>query len=71
MIVRSISDDIIDSFDPGDEDQDGVPDRTGPLQSTGDDVAPYLPEDEREKRRKQLKYARWAININGTQSRVR
>ncbi|KAL9051530.1 MAG: hypothetical protein Q9162_005959 [Coniocarpon cinnabarinum] len=63
MIVRSIGDDIIDSFDPQDSDGDGVPDG-GPLQASGDDVAPYLPEEEREKRRKQLKYARWAININ-------
>ena len=68
MIVRSISDDIIDSFDPQDSDEDGVPD-VGPLQATGNDIAPYLPDDEREKRRKQLKYTTWAININGINPR--
>ena len=63
MIVRSLADDILDSFDPQDSDGDGVPE-PGPLQQLGDDVLPFLPYEERQRRLKEKKYAKIAINVN-------
>jgi hypothetical protein len=64
MAVRSIADDIFESFDP-DADHDGIPERRGALQNLGEDVEAFLPEEEREKRRKANRNARWAINVGG------
>lgn len=64
MVVRSIADDIIDSIDPGDMDGDGIPDRDNPLGKTDDAIEPYLPEEERERRRKAERNNRYAINVN-------
>lgn len=63
-VVRSISDDILDSFDPQDHDGDGIPELQGGLYDTGNTVEPFLPQEEREKRIKQRKTAKLAININ-------
>lgn len=52
-----------DSFDPQDSDGDGVPE-PGPLQQIGEDILPFLPDEEREKRRKEIRYAKIAINVN-------
>lgn len=60
--VRSIADDIFESFDP-DADHDGIPERGGALQNLGEDVEAFLPEEEREARRKANKKAKWAINV--------
>lgn len=62
-IVRHLADDILDSFDPHDDDGDGIPEG-GTLQGADERIEPFLPQDEREKRQKNRKYARWAININ-------
>lgn len=64
MIVRYVADDIIDSFDPGDEDGDGVPDRDNPLANAEEAIEGFLPGDEREKRRKEKRDAGYAINVN-------
>lgn len=61
--VRSIADDIFESFDP-DRDNDGIRERTGALQLQGEDVEAFLPEEEREHRKRDAKHARIAININ-------
>ncbi|KNG47205.1 cation diffusion facilitator 10 [Stemphylium lycopersici] len=64
MVVSSLADDIVDSMNPRDPDHDGVAEDRGPLGSSGEDLEPFLPEEEREKRRKSAKHVRWAININ-------
>ncbi|KAF2854338.1 hypothetical protein T440DRAFT_486910 [Plenodomus tracheiphilus IPT5] len=64
MVVSSLADDIVDSMHPRDTDNDGVAEDRGPLGSSGENLEPFLPEDEREKRRKSAKHVKWAININ-------
>jgi hypothetical protein len=68
--VRSIADDILESFDP-DRDHDGIQEGTGALQAEGEDVEAFLPEEEREKRRKENKRAKLAINVGWLSSDVR
>ncbi|KIW09147.1 uncharacterized protein PV09_00083 [Verruconis gallopava] len=62
-VVRSIADDIFESFDP-DADHDGIPERRGALQDLGEDVEAFLPEDERRRRKKAKRRAQWAISVN-------
>lgn len=61
-VVRSIADDIFESFDP-DRDHDGLLEHGGALQAQGEDVEAFLPEEERKTRRKAEKSARRAINV--------
>ncbi|KAL8840886.1 MAG: hypothetical protein Q9170_001150 [Blastenia crenularia] len=63
-VVMSIADDVLDSMNPQDLDGDGVAERRGALHDTGGRIHEMLPEDEREKRRKAERNAKWAININ-------
>lgn len=63
-LVTSMADHILDSMNPRDLDQDGVAEVGGALKQTGGDIEPLLPQDEREKRRKGERNAKWAININ-------
>jgi hypothetical protein len=63
-IVRALADDILESFDPRDDNGDGVAEGGGGLQDTQGCVEPFLPEEEQEKRRAGRRNARWAININ-------
>jgi hypothetical protein len=64
MVVSSLADDIVESMHPRDTDGDGVAEERGPLGSSGEDLEPFLPEEEREKRRRSAKHARWAINVS-------
>ncbi|KAH7386912.1 hypothetical protein DE146DRAFT_665989 [Phaeosphaeria sp. MPI-PUGE-AT-0046c] len=64
MVVSSLADDIVDSMHPRDTDGDGVAEDRGPLGTSGENLEPFLPEDERERRRKSAKQVKWAININ-------
>ncbi|MCJ1311668.1 hypothetical protein MMC25_005341 [Agyrium rufum] len=64
MLVKAVSDDVVDSFDPHDIDGDGIPDPVKGLHETGGSIEPFLTEEDREARRKSRKYARWAINVN-------
>jgi len=64
MVVSSLADDIVDSMNPRDVDGDGVAEDRGPLGNSGEDLEPFLPGEERNKRAKSAKHARWAININ-------
>ncbi|KAF1915379.1 hypothetical protein BDU57DRAFT_557535 [Ampelomyces quisqualis] len=64
MVVSSLADDVVDSMHPRDTDGDGVAEDRGPLGTSGEDLEPFLPEDERERRRKSAKQVKWAININ-------
>lgn len=63
MLVQSIADDVLDSMDPQDMDGDGVAEAGGRLKATKGDIAPLLPDDEREKRRQGERKAKWAINV--------
>lgn len=63
-IVQALSDDILESFDPRDDDGDGIAEGGGALQDTLGHVEPFLPESEQEKRRVARRNAKWAININ-------
>jgi len=63
MIVMSLADDVLDSMDPQDRDGDGVVEDRGPLGNSAENVECFLPDDEREKRRKSARNVRWAINV--------
>lgn len=62
-IVMALADDVLDSMHP-DRDNDGINEREGGLQTMHGNIWEFLPEDEKEKRLKANKKARWAININ-------
>lgn len=61
-VVRSIADDILESFDP-DRDHDGLLEHGGALQAQGEDVEAFLPEEERISRKKSERAAKRAINV--------
>lgn len=63
-IVKALSDDILKSFDPRDDNGDGIAEDGGALQDTRGCVEPFLPEEEQERRRVATRNAKWAININ-------
>ena len=63
-LVESMADDVLDSMNVTDTDHDGIPEISGKLKSTGGDIEPLLPEDERSRRAQGEKHAKWAININ-------
>ncbi|PSK57852.1 Metal tolerance protein 9 [Elsinoe australis] len=62
-LVMALADDVLDSMDP-DHDGDGDQERRGGLQFKQGNIWEFLPEEEKEKRAKAEKKARWAININ-------
>ena len=62
-IVEAMASEIFDSFNP-DRDQDGIPERPGALQGLNEDIEALLPEDERKLRQRNVRKAKWAININ-------
>lgn len=62
-IVMAVADDVLESFDP-DPDHDGHRERTGGLQEMGGNINSFLPDDVKERRRKEARNAKWAININ-------
>lgn len=53
----------MDSMNP-DIDHDGIIDRPGGIQDVGGHIEELLPEEDRDKRRRGARNARWAININ-------
>ncbi|KAM3068877.1 hypothetical protein ACMFMG_004051 [Clarireedia jacksonii] len=63
-IVTALADDILESFDPRDDNGDGIAEGGGALQDTQGFVEPFLPDEEQEKRKKARKSATRAININ-------
>lgn len=62
-VVRSIADDILESFDP-DRDHDGLREHAGNLQLQNEDVEAFLPQQEINNRRKSERNARRAINVS-------
>ncbi|KAK1809687.1 hypothetical protein LTR12_015943 [Friedmanniomyces endolithicus] len=63
-IVMAVADDVLESFDP-DPDHDGINERNNQgLHTSGGNIQDFLPEDEKERRRKAGNRAKWAININ-------
>jgi len=62
-IVMAIADDVLESMDP-DPDNDGDRENMGGLQHMQGAIASFLPDDVKEKRQKDEKKAKWAININ-------
>lgn len=63
MVVMSVADDVLDSMGPRDLDHDGFAEDRGPLYTSDENVECFLPEDERKKRRKAARNAKWAINV--------
>ncbi|KAF1972236.1 hypothetical protein BU23DRAFT_164488 [Bimuria novae-zelandiae CBS 107.79] len=63
-IVSTLADDVLDSMNPRDNDHDGVAEDRGPLGVSEERVECFLPDDERERRRKSARNVKWAININ-------
>ncbi|ATZ46697.1 hypothetical protein BCIN_02g00740 [Botrytis cinerea B05.10] len=63
-LVQALADDILESFDPRDDNGDGVAEGGGALQDTQGFVEPFLPDAEQQKRQKSRRSAKWAININ-------
>ncbi|KAF2868535.1 hypothetical protein BDV95DRAFT_131459 [Massariosphaeria phaeospora] len=64
MVVMAVADDVLDSMAPRDLDNDGVAEERGPLHGSDENVECFLPDEEREKRRKAARNIKWAININ-------
>ncbi|KAF2259088.1 hypothetical protein CC78DRAFT_562774 [Lojkania enalia] len=64
MIVMALADDVLDSMGPMDLDHDGIAEERGPLYTSGENVEPFLPDEERARRRKAARNSKWAININ-------
>lgn len=62
-VVKAMADSIFDSMNP-DADHDGDREGGGGLQDVGERIEELLPEDERSRRAKADRNARWAININ-------
>lgn len=63
-IVMAVADDVLESMDP-DPDHDGINERNNEgLHTSGGNIQDFLPEDEKERRRKSAQRAKWAININ-------
>jgi hypothetical protein len=62
-IVKATSDAIFDSMNP-DADHDGLREGGGGLHDVGERIEELLPSDERSRRAKADRDARWAININ-------
>jgi len=62
-VVMAIGDDVFESMDP-DPNHDGDMERSGGIQDVSGHVAELLPDEEKEKRAKAEKRAKWAININ-------
>ena len=69
-IVRTVSDDVLETMDPSDMDGDGLAERHGGLHDAGENVGSLLPEETQERRRTDEKHARWAINVSLLQSRL-
>ncbi|KAL5406509.1 hypothetical protein PMIN03_007752 [Paraphaeosphaeria minitans] len=63
-MVSALADDVLDSMNPRDLDHDGVAEDRGPLGLSQDRVECFLPDEERERRRKSARNVKWAININ-------
>ncbi|KAN0091983.1 hypothetical protein V8E51_017830 [Hyaloscypha variabilis] len=63
-IVKALSDDILESFDPRDDNGDGIAEGSGALMDTRGCVEPFLPDEEQEKRQVARRNTKWAININ-------
>ena len=64
MVVTTVADDVLDSMGPRDLDHDGVPEQRGPLHSSEGNVECFLPNEERERRRKAARNVKWAINVS-------
>lgn len=64
MVVTTVADDVLDSMGPRDLDHDGIVEQRGPLHSSAGNVECFLPDEERERRRKSARHVKWAININ-------
>lgn len=62
-IVMAVADDVLESMDP-DPDHDGLQERGGGLQAQAGNIGSFLPDDEKERRQKAGRRAKWAININ-------
>ena len=62
-IVMAVADDVLESMDP-DPDGDGHRERSGALQAMEGNIGEFLPEDEKQKRQKANRRAKWAINVN-------
>lgn len=63
-IVSFLADDVLDSMAPRDLDHDGVAEDRGPLGFSEENVECFLPDNEREKRRKAARNVKWAINVS-------
>ena len=62
-LVMSMAEDVLDSMNPIDTDGDGVAEEGGKLMITRGDIWELLPQDERERRNKGERRAKWAINV--------
>jgi hypothetical protein len=57
--VKALSDDILESFDPRDDNGDGIAEGGGALMDTQGCVEPFLPDEEQERRRVARRNAEW------------
>lgn len=64
LFVEYIADDVINSMDPIDRDGDGLPERLGGLNESGEQVEAFLPVEEQDRRRSAKRKERIAILVN-------
>jgi len=62
-LVMALADDVLDAMNP-DPDGDGHQEERGGISFQSGNIWEFLPEDEKEKRAKAEKKAKWAIYIN-------
>lgn len=62
-VVMAIADDVLESMNP-DPDRDGIMERTGGIHDVAGNIGELLPEEEKARRKKASRKAKWAININ-------
>jgi len=62
-VVKAMSDSVMDSMNP-DADNDGIREQEGGVQASGGNIEELLPQDVRDRRIKDKRTARRAINVN-------
>lgn len=62
-VVLAVADDVLESMNP-DPDEDGDQERSGGLQHVAGNIGELLPQEERDRRSRAARKAKWAININ-------
>jgi len=63
-VVVAMAEKVLQSFEPQDLDHDGVAEAGGELQNNEEQISALLPQAERERRQKEARQERIAVNVN-------